>query len=257
MKKVLFVAKFNEYTKELQKNLSDSYETQLCSDNVAIVSRMLQMFQPDLVLINLDDFDETHRPLFEELTKRHGRFPTVTFGDADVYRVFESFYEVDNFHHVMKTADEEKIKQTIQNYIRTEPYDDNEEEQEQEERKLVLLVDDSPMILRSMKQMLEKEYRVMMATSGMQAMSAIAREKPDAVILDYEMPMCDGKETLEMIRKKNEMADIPVIFLTGHGDAEHIQSVLDLNPAAYFLKPPKAEKIRETLRQLLWKEGEN
>ena len=54
-----------------------------------------------------------------------------------------------------------------------------------------------------------------------------------------------------MIRSKEATKDIPVVFLTGHGDAEHIRSVLDLNPSAYFLKPPKADKILEVLGQLL------
>lgn len=75
--------------------------------------------------------------------------------------------------------------------------------------------------------------------------------EPDLVVLDYEMPDCDGKETLELIRSKEATKDIPVVFLTGHGDAEHIRSVLDLNPSAYFLKPPKADKILEVLGQLL------
>lgn len=65
------------------------------------------------------------------------------------------------------------------------------------------------------------------------------------------MPDCDGKENLELNPLKGSDQGIPVVFLTGHGDAEHIRSVLDLNPSAYFLKPPKADKILEVLGQLL------
>lgn len=120
-----------------------------------------------------------------------------------------------------------------------------------DDRKIVLVVDDSPMMLRSMKQMLEERYQVTLATSGQQALTMIDKRQPDLVVLDYEMPDCDGKETLELIRSKEATKDIPVVFLTGHGDAEHIRSVLDLNPSAYFLKPPKADKILEVLGQLL------
>ena len=107
------------------------------------------------------------------------------------------------------------------------------------------------MMLRSMKQMLEERYQVTLATSGQQALTMIDKRQPDLVVLDYEMPDCDGKETLELIRSKEATKDIPVVFLTGHGDAEHIRSVLDLNPSAHFLKPPKADKILEVLGQLL------
>ena len=47
------------------------------------------------------------------------------------------------------------------------------------------------------------------------------------IFLDYEMPICDGKMTLEMIRELEESKDIPVVFLTGVSDKEHIAAVLE------------------------------
>lgn len=49
----------------------------------------------------------------------------------------------------------------------------------------------------------------------------------DLIFLDYEMPICDGKMTLEMIRELEESKDIPVVFLTGVSDKEHIAAVLE------------------------------
>ena len=64
-------------------------------------------------------------------------------------------------------------------------------------------------------------------------MTAIGKKRPDLILLDYEMPVCDGRQTLEMIRADEELKDIPVIFLTGVNDREHIESVLSLKPAGY------------------------
>ncbi len=59
------------------------------------------------------------------------------------------------------------------------------------------------------------------------------------------MPVCDGRQVLEMIRTETEFADIPVIFLTSRGDKESVLEVMALKPEGYLLKTmPPAEIIR-------------
>lgn len=118
-------------------------------------------------------------------------------------------------------------------------------------KKTILLVDDNAMQLRTLNEMLKQKYDVQMATSGMKALTLIGKKKPDIIFLDYEMPMCDGKMTLEMIREVEEARDIPVVFLTGVRDKEHIEAVLRLKPEGYLLKPASADKIYETLNKIL------
>lgn len=251
MSKVLFVAKFNKTTQNLQKFLSESIAIQLCSDNDAIAATMVNMYAPDLVLLNLEDFGEEHEKIFEDMLQNHSDIPVVTVGTEKERDKFARFYQSDQFHNVERPADGETVFKTIFQYMKKSPNGAGDVDLQLDKKKKILIVDDSPVILRSMRQMLEETYHVMMATSAKQAFTMIEKEMPDAVILDYEMPVCDGKETLERLRDKEETKDLPVVFLTGHGDADHIRAVLDLNPSAYFLKPPKAEKILEILGQLL------
>ena len=65
------------------------------------------------------------------------------------------------------------------------------------------------------------------------------------ILLDYEMPVCDGKQALEMIRSDKDVADIPVIFLTGRGDRETVEKVMELKPERYLLKTLSDEKIKK------------
>ena len=74
-------------------------------------------------------------------------------------------------------------------------------------------------------------------------MKALALEIPDLVLLDYEMPIVDGRQVLGMIRDEPEYANIPVIFLTGKSDAESVKSVLSLKPEGYLLKTEEPAKI--------------
>ena len=75
------------------------------------------------------------------------------------------------------------------------------EEAEEEVKKRILVVDDSGILLRSVKTMLSDKYEVAVATDGKKAIERAKRRKPDLILLDYEMPVMDGKETLEELRK--------------------------------------------------------
>jgi len=122
---------------------------------------------------------------------------------------------------------------------------------ESAEKKKLLIVDDDGTTLRVLKGMLEHEYDVTIVNSGMNAMKAVGKKRPDVILLDYEMPVCDGRQTLEMLRADEESANIPVIFLTGVNDREHIEAVLSLNPAGYLLKPPDKKRIMDTIKGAL------
>ena len=114
-------------------------------------------------------------------------------------------------------------------------------------RKKILVVDDSATIRQAMKKLLGEEYRVDMAESGVAAIRAITLNRPDLVLLDYEMPVCDGKQTLEMLRSEGAFADIPVIFLTGRSDPELVRTLLSLKPAGYLLKYLKPDDIKQKI----------
>lgn len=118
-------------------------------------------------------------------------------------------------------------------------------------KKSILLIDDSAIQLRFMREMLKEQYEVGMAMSGTEAAELIKKKKPDLVFLDYDMPVIDGKMTLKMLRGMEEGKDIPVVFLTGVNDKEHIEAVLELNPAGYILKPASKDRIFATIRKIL------
>lgn len=119
------------------------------------------------------------------------------------------------------------------------------------EKKTVLLIDDNAVQIRTLNVMLKEKYNVLMATSGVKALTLLEKKVPDIIFLDYEMPECDGRMTLEMIRQVEKVKDIPVVFLTGLNDKEHIDSVLELNPAGYLLKPASIDSILEMIDKVL------
>ncbi len=95
---------------------------------------------------------------------------------------------------------------------------------------------------------MEKQGTVASAStsSGMKRVLVV-----DVILLDYEMPGMDGKETFERILADKEMCNIPVIFLTGVAVKEHISAVLKLKPAGYLLKPADKEKLIATIESVV------
>jgi len=121
-------------------------------------------------------------------------------------------------------------------------------------KKKILVVDDSGAMLRNVKSWLEDFYQVTLANSGTMAIKYLSTNRPDLVLLDYEMPVVNGKQVLEMIRSEAEFADIPVMFLTGKNDRETISQVLGLRPEGYILKSTKPEQIVEMVNEFFIKQ---
>ena len=114
-------------------------------------------------------------------------------------------------------------------------------------KRRVLVVDDSATVRQAMKVLLEKDYEVSLAESGVAAIRTITLDRPDMVLLDYEMPVCDGRQTLEMLRSDPAFADLPVVFLTGRGDPDVVRKLLSLKPMGYLLKYLKPEEIKKKI----------
>lgn len=121
-------------------------------------------------------------------------------------------------------------------------------------RKKILVVDDSSFVQEEMKMLLGGDYSVSSVNSGIAAIRAITLDPPDLVLLDYEMPICDGAQTLEMLRSEEAFTSVPVIFLTGKNDPGSIIRVMPLKPSGYILKTAKPADIKKEIDKFFKKE---
>ena len=69
------------------------------------------------------------------------------------------------------------------------------------------------------------------------------------------MPVCDGRQTLEMLRSDRDTAGIPVIFLTNKGDRESVSKVMSLKPEGYLLKTMPDSDIKNYIRNFFTKQN--
>jgi len=125
------------------------------------------------------------------------------------------------------------------------------------EKKRILIVDDDPSYARMVREWIKDFYKVDIVTAGMQAITFLLKvaekDKVDMILLDYEMPVVDGPQVLQMLRQEPVTADIPVVFLTGVGNRESVTRVMGLKPAGYILKTTTREDILHFLKEKLYK----
>ncbi|MEP7453792.1 response regulator transcription factor [Phyllobacterium sp. SB3] len=116
-------------------------------------------------------------------------------------------------------------------------------------RDIVLIVDDSPQTLGFLTDALEQSgFSVLIATSGHAALNVVQRITPDIVLMDAVMPEMDGFETCTRIKSTASIAQVPVIFMTGLSETEHIVHALESGGVDYLTKPINIDELRARIK---------
>ncbi|MGB4442558.1 MAG: sigma-54 dependent transcriptional regulator [Coriobacteriia bacterium] len=114
----------------------------------------------------------------------------------------------------------------------------------------VLIADDEKNMRWVLSQALESEgYEVIEAADGKEALSAVADQAPDILILDHKMPAPDGMEVLRRIRAKGHR--FPVIMLTAHGNVQTAVEAMKAGASEYLTKPFDLDELRLSIAKAL------
>ncbi len=282
MKRILFVADFNDTAHCIQEAMLSQYQVQLCSmKNAEDVSHMIRMFRPDMVVVFISCYQNISSKLFYILTIVHAAIPIITIGKKEDTMQYEMLYSKTQYTHlyrpiknrdIMKciadrlhiTEDENaehKDISDVSNYIenedkiknKTDIWDDAEldNEADADKRKHILLVDNDDEIYNDMKSIIGDRYRVSAAGTELQAMRMLEKDRPDMMFLSYEMPLCEGRIMLEMIRNDEELRKLPVVFLTKIAEKRNIASIIRLKPAGCILKPLDKEMVTRIIEKCM------
>lgn len=251
MKKVILIGEFNEITRHISDKLSPYCRVQLCVVNAEIAEGMLKLFTPDLAIVSLIGTQTSHEEIFSLLSRVIPDIPVMAVGSRTNERQLTNAEVLpdDRIRFLCQPIHVEDIVAWAEEILQIKGGSDAPSG-----LKKILVVDDSPNMLRTVQAMLSGKYKVTFATSGPRAIAAIAKSRPDLILLDYDMPVCDGEMTLQMLRSEEDTKDIPVVFLTGCSDAEHVKKVLALLPQGYLLKPPDANRLYVTIERVLSEE---
>lgn len=119
--------------------------------------------------------------------------------------------------------------------------------------KKILVVDDTKTILKMVKFVLGETYDVYLSNSGSLALEILERKPIDIVLMDVDMPDMDGVETVEKIRKMENIKDIPVMFFTAIASQQVVEKCMKAGMVDYILKPYKPEDLVDRLEKFFAK----
>ncbi len=113
----------------------------------------------------------------------------------------------------------------------------------------IMAVDDAPETLSLLSDVLENAgMTTLVVRSGTSALSLLAQVKPDIILMDAVMPKMDGFETCRRIKAMREFAHIPVIFMTGLSDTEHVVMGFESGGVDYITKPIVPNELLARIR---------
>lgn len=250
MGKVLFVTRNDGMIKSIDKKISDVidcefvsftsndlidlmknggytmvvlYITRLAADEDIVLSKILA-FSSGIPLVIVGGKDELHRCFLK--------------GCKDVVKYIKTPIHLSDYireiNHTLKKI--EIMNGVIRgDEVEIQEIDSNISENDNELKK-ILLVDDDPFVLRTISSWLKEFFSISVAKSGAEAIKILFQQPVDLILMDYDMPGCDGVQTVKMIRAEEQFSKIPVFFLTGVDDSDMVKKAIEVNPQGYILK---------------------
>jgi DNA-binding response OmpR family regulator/DNA-binding CsgD family transcriptional regulator len=116
-------------------------------------------------------------------------------------------------------------------------------------RDTVLVVDDTPETLSLLTDTLDQAgFTVLIATDGESALELVDQITPDLILMDARMPGISGFETCKRLKRETLLADLPVIFMTGLSETEHVLEGLGCGGVDYVTKPIVLDELLARIR---------
>jgi CheY-like chemotaxis protein len=234
-------------------NLQDIIEDKYGTKNLLLIKDQIADHDCNLILIG-EALDR------EVIMKAHPEFIACRWIDRPV--------DPDLFI----TEIEDEIERHVEKLIRKQLEKEEEETKEKKEsrenkeapapagpvddgdpRKKILIVDDDSNYAGMVRSWIKDKYKTDIVTAGMQAITFLMKKKVDLILLDYEMPVVDGPQVLQMLRQEETTKNIPVVFLTGVSTVEGVKRVMELKPLGYILKSTTSEDLIKFLDEKLLK----
>ena len=115
----------------------------------------------------------------------------------------------------------------------------------------VLVIEDNPVNMELITQLLEDDYELVTAENGAIGLEKFRSEKPDLVLLDLSMPVMDGWEVLTHVGQDPALQTTPIVVLTAHAMKSDRDAALEAGAARFLTKPVDEDELFDVVEELL------
>ncbi len=235
MKDILIIREENNYNKTIYEFLKNKYETTAIDFSSKDADVVIASEGISLVIAFVDELSSASIVELRRILM-YLKINICLLGSQTSLESFAEELDKDTIHCIQLPETLPNFEKDFSLMLEQNPALKILPKKESGRRHTILLVDDDPVCLRNMTSWLQNFYQVAVAKSGAACLAYLGKNKPDLILLDYEMPVCNGPQTLEMIRSESDYAEIPVAFLTGVSDTEKVKEAIKLKPNGYILK---------------------
>ena len=236
MKDILIIREERNFDKSIYEFLKNKYDIQAISFSAKETEFIMASQAIPLVIVFVDGISTSSEVELRRIIMYLKSYQICFLGNQDSFEKYAEFIEKDNVHCIELPSPLDKFQRQFSRLLAQNANLNSLIKDSPDRKHSILLVDDDPVCLRTMMSWLQNFYQVAVAKSGAACIAFLGKSKPDLILLDYEMPVCNGLHTLEMIRSEADYADIPVVFLTGVSDTEKVKEAIKLKPQGYILK---------------------
>ncbi|MCR4764215.1 MAG: response regulator [Lachnospiraceae bacterium] len=244
---VIFVYQYSVVVKGIERNLTNlGYGVEIISDPVDLVGKTANtdvfiLYLPTEILEDL----ATQASLAQicEMIQKGGR-NLIVFGEKKYHEELVQRVPILNaFDWYDRPVPADMLGPAVQKAIA--------ETGRPKEKKRILIVDDDPSYAGMVREWIKDTYRADVVINGMNAITFLIKNPVNLILLDYEMPVVDGPQVLQMLRQEPVTAHIPVVFLTGNSSKDAVERVMSLKPDGYILKSTTRENLLAYLKKKL------
>lgn len=248
MKQLLAIGKTNDEAKALYSYFERFFGVQVFEQSIDSVTGVIQAMKPDLLLVSVEELLVSPTMALNDLQKALPDQLILTVGKTEDFVRFEKLYVGEPIENINLPFDDDAALFAVCSKLKISM---KKLKQESANKKTILVVDDDATTLRSLKSILDDKYNVELAISGEKAFQLMEQKVPDLLILDYDMPVMNGKQVLEKVRATKNLAHLPAIFVTGVTDKSNITSLISLRPSGYLLKPITMDVLLAEIEKVL------
>jgi two-component system response regulator VicR len=119
------------------------------------------------------------------------------------------------------------------------------------DKRKILIVDDEPNVRRLLRTLLKKNFNVIEAEDGGQAIDIASTENPDLILMDIMMPKMDGYTSCYALKQRPTTRSIPIIMLTAIGLKLNLELSKEIGAAGYITKPFNSRELLDNIAQVL------
>ncbi|MBU3914284.1 response regulator [bacterium] len=169
--------------------------------------------------------------------------PVVLLSSMESEKDIDNGFRVGASAYIPKSASEPLLLSTIDEVLNKSLFQRNN---------TILVVDDSRTVLKLVESNLSKAgFQVITALNGKIALNLLKNQKPDLIISDLDMPVMNGFELCDNVKRDHKLTSIPFLVMSANNDRASMRSMIERGAAAYMVKPFNMEQLVITVEKLL------